>query len=295
MSLTAPAKRPAHHKKVSGGHHRHSKHYLKTYYPYLPLLLIVLVGLAINLFWTARTGVLGARTSLTSTELLQDTNAERSAGDEDSLKLSTKLSAAAQAKANDMVARNYWSHTTPDGKTPWTFISGSGYSYYTAGENLAYGFSNAEDTINGWMNSREHRANILNADFTEVGFGIAPAHNFQGHKDTTVIVAMYAEPAIIVDGNAASSASTDLPGEIPVRSVARIQLMTHGEAPWSLLLASVVSLLALYIFFRRHYKIWKRVVVESEEFVIHHKFLDFLFIATAVAGFVLTRSAGFIH
>lgn len=164
MALTTAPKRTPHHKKASGRHHRHSKHYLKTYSPYLPLLLLVIIGLAINTFWTSRTNVLGAQTSLNATQLLAGTNEVRQKSNQDPVRLSPKLSAAAQAKANDMAAKGYWSHNTPSGEEPWIFIKNSGYEYFSAGENLAYGFSNAQDTITGWMNSREHKANMLSAD-----------------------------------------------------------------------------------------------------------------------------------
>lgn len=259
------------------------------------MLMIVLVGIAVNAFWSSRIGVLGATTNMNASSLLTDTNREREHGNEDDLKLNAELSAAAQAKAQDMVSKGYWAHISPNGTTPWNFISNSGYDYFAAGENLAYGFTNAEATVTGWMNSREHRANLLNQDFTDVGFGIAPADNFMGHGKTTVVVAMYAEPAITSGNAALSSTSTDLPNDGPLHTVARIQLLTNGQAPWSLTLLTLVSLLAIVWFTVRHFKIWKRAVVESEEFVIRHKFLDFLIVATAVASFVLTRSAGFIH
>jgi uncharacterized protein YkwD len=282
-----------HHRKARGQHHRHSKHYLKTYYPYLPMLMLVLVGIAINVSWSSRTSVLGASTNLSATSLLHDTNQAREHGHEDYLKLNGALSAAAQAKAQDMVIQNYWAHISPAGTTPWNFIQKSGYHYYSAGENLAYGFTNAEDTVNGWMNSREHRANLLNQDFTEVGFGVAPANNFLGQGKTTIVVAMYAEPSI-AGSNATLSSSTDSLNA-PLRNVARIQLMTHGQAPWSVTLLSLISLVAIVWFAVRHFKIWKRVLVESEEFVIHHKFLDIIIVSAIVVSFVLTRSAGFIH
>lgn len=297
MSLAPTSKKtpPTHHKKRSGEHHRHSKHYLKTYYPYLPLLLIVLVGLAINVFWTSKGQVLGATSSMTASQLLTDTNHDRATAGQDNLKLSTALNAAAQSKANDMVAKNYWSHTTPDGRAPWYFIKQSGYTYYTAGENLAYGFPNAESAIDGWMNSNEHRANMLSADFTEVGFGIAPSTNFLGHGKTTVIVAMYAEPSVMGNTSNMSSASISPSQDIPLKNVARIQLLTHGQAPWSLTLLTLIAVSAATWFIYRHIKAWKRVLQESEEFFVHHRYLDILIVATAVAGFLLTRSAGFIN
>lgn len=295
MALTTQRKRTVHHKKIKGAHHRHSKHYLKTYSPYLPLLLIVIVGLAINTVWASRTHVLGASTSLTASQLLRDTNKERLQYNQDSLKLSGKLSAAAQAKANDMAIKNYWAHETPEGDMPWKFISKVGYEYYTAGENLAYGFGNAEDTIAGWMNSREHRTNLLNSDFMEVGFGIATAKNFQDQPDTTIIVAMYAEPSLGLGSAGFASSAAAPQSEIPMRTVSRVQLLTDGQAPWSFALVSVAALLAASWFVFRHLKVWHKVLVQSEEFIVEHRFLDVLIVATAVTGFVLTRASGFIH
>lgn len=295
MALTVRQKPAHHHKKARGGHHRHSKHYLKTYSPYLPLLFVVIVGLAINTIWTSHTNVLGASTSLSAQQLLDDTNRERTVHSKDSLVLNAKLSSAAQSKANDMASKHYWSHTTPSGETPWKFISRSGYAYYSAGENLAYGFGNSTDTIRGWMNSREHRSNMLNGNYQEVGFGISTAKNFQGQADTTIIVAMYAEPSLNLGGSGFASAATHETAEIPLRTVSRVQLLTGGQAPWSYALITLASFIAAGWFIMRHLKVWHRVLVKSEEFVVHHKLLDFLFIVTAVSGFVLTRAAGFIH
>lgn len=257
-------------------------------------MMIVLIGLAINIFWSMRTDVLGASTNLSTSSLLLSTNRERLTHGDDSLKIEDKLSSAAQAKANDMVNKNYWSHTAPSGDEPWEFIKKSGYAYFAAGENLAYGFNSADQIIAGWMNSQEHRANLLNSDYSEVGFGIATAKDFRGHGKTTVVVAMYAQPSMMGDGDFSSIATTSS-SDIPMRNVSRVQLMTGGQAPWSYALVALLGLLAAAWFLTRHFKAWKRVLVESEEFIIHHKFLDILIVTAMVAGFVLTRAAGFIH
>jgi hypothetical protein len=91
-----------------------------------------------------------------------------------------------------MLARQYFAHNTPDGATPWTFIKATGYSYITAGENLAIDFSEAESVQSAWMNSPGHRANILNSNFKEIGIGIAKG-KFDGH-DTTIVVQMFGTP-----------------------------------------------------------------------------------------------------
>ncbi len=54
--------------------------------------------------------------------LLISTNTERSSNGLPALSINDKLNQAAQAKANDMVARDYWSHNTPDGQEPWVFF-----------------------------------------------------------------------------------------------------------------------------------------------------------------------------
>jgi|GEM_PF-1812832 len=126
--------------------------------------------------------------------LLAYSNYQRSAAGEASLNLNGALDAAAQAKANDMVAKNYWGHYSPTGASPWSFISAAGYSYSAAGENLAYGFASSSAVISAWMNSAEHRANLLNAGFRDVGFGIANSPNYVGTGPETIVVAEYGTP-----------------------------------------------------------------------------------------------------
>ncbi len=93
---------------------------------------------------------------------------------------------AAQTKADDMLARGYFSHNTPDGHTPWDFITTSGYNYITAGENLAVNFTQAENVEAAWMNSPGHRANILNKNYQNIGIGISQG-TYQGHQAIFVV------------------------------------------------------------------------------------------------------------
>lgn len=195
LAKTKPRKSTATHKKRRAQHHKQSHHYLRPYWPYLPIVAVLLFGLLGNA-WFASAGrnVLGYATDMSAGALVAGTNDQRVANGLGSLALNSTLSQAAQNKANDMAARDYWSHNTPDGQAPWTFIAAVGYSYQTAGENLAYGFTTSSGTITGWMNSPGHRANILNSSFQEVGFGIANAPNYQSSGPQTIVVAMYAKP-----------------------------------------------------------------------------------------------------
>ncbi|MCC7356085.1 MAG: hypothetical protein IT410_00510 [Candidatus Doudnabacteria bacterium] len=98
----------------------------------------------------------------------------------------SQLRAAAQAKADDMLANQYFAHNSPDGRTPWDFIKAAGYKYVIAGENLAVDFVQAENVEDAWMNSPGHRANILNENFEEIGIGIAQGQ-FEGHSSIFVV------------------------------------------------------------------------------------------------------------
>lgn len=155
--------------------------------------------------------VLAYATNISPSGLLSATNSRRSANGVGTLSIQGQLNSAAQAKANDMVNRNYWSHQTPDGQQPWVFITNAGYQYLSAGENLAYGFMTSTDTVTGWMNSPSHKANLLSSNFTEVGFGIADSPDYIGSGPQTVVVAMYARPQA-----AAPAPSPTPPAQQPV-------------------------------------------------------------------------------
>jgi hypothetical protein len=96
-----------------------------------------------------------------------------------------KLSEAAKLKAQNMVENNYFSHTSPNGTTPWHWFSKVGYNYKYAGENLAIGFYDSSEVFDAWINSPSHRTNLLNPNYKEEG--IAVLHGF-GPNNATVVV-----------------------------------------------------------------------------------------------------------
>ena len=64
-------------------------------------------------------------------------------------------------------------HTGSDGSSAGDRIQANGGSFSTWGENVAAGYRNASDVVDGWMNSPGHRANILNPGFTRIGVAVA--------------------------------------------------------------------------------------------------------------------------
>lgn len=83
------------------------------------------------------------------------------------------LVAAARAHSQDMQAKDYFSHTSLDGRTPWERMTAAGYSYRTAGENIAAGQPTPEAVMAAWLASPGHCANIMNASFRDLGVGVA--------------------------------------------------------------------------------------------------------------------------
>ncbi|HUY85463.1 MAG TPA: CAP domain-containing protein [Candidatus Dormibacteraeota bacterium] len=256
------------------------------------MLMIVGLGLVVNSVWSS-SGILGVKSDFSNAALLSATNDNRTRDHEPALAINAQLTAAAQTKANDMVSRNYWSHDTPDGKTPWNFITAAGYQYQSAGENLAYGFDNASGAVAGWMNSPKHRANILDTNYRNVGFGVASSPNYQGRGPETVIVAEYGQP-VGTPASVAPNAQSAVVEGASAQPVSRIQLLTGGQAAWSALAVSALAGAAFALFIVRNGLRLRRLVLEGESFVAHHPLLDIAIVFVFTAGFVMTRVGGII-
>jgi len=80
---------------------------------------------------------------------------------------------AAQGHSDDMARRDYFSHTSPEGRGLGERLAAQGIRYRAAAENIAYGQPTAEAVVNGWLNSTGHRANIENCALTRQGVGIS--------------------------------------------------------------------------------------------------------------------------
>lgn len=127
--------------------------------------------------------------------LLDATNAARADRGLGGLRLNKALANAAQAHAEDMVARGYTAHVSPDGGTLSDRIERAGYRYARVGENLAFGTVSADATIEGWSDSPGHAANLYAATFTEVGMGyVRGPLEVDGTRYTHVWVSVYGRP-----------------------------------------------------------------------------------------------------
>lgn len=125
-------------------------------------------------------------------EILALTNVQRANTNVPSVVENALLAKAAQAKAEDMAAKGYFSHQGPDGAEPWSWLESVGYKYHAAGENLAVRFVDSSDVVEAWMTSPSHRANIIKSSYTEVGVGVA--NGIYQNQPATYVVEYMASP-----------------------------------------------------------------------------------------------------
>lgn len=121
------------------------------------------------------------------------TNVQRTRAGVKALKEVAALDAAADAKVLDMFRRQYFAHVSPTDESIGDIVKRKGYAFILVGENLALGgFAGDQDVVEAWMKSPGHRANILNARFTEIGVGVGKG-TFEG-RETWLAVQVFALP-----------------------------------------------------------------------------------------------------
>ncbi|HEX5714901.1 MAG TPA: CAP domain-containing protein [Thermoanaerobaculia bacterium] len=106
-------------------------------------------------------------------EMLALVNAARKKAGLKTLRLNSVLHKAAQAHAEDMLARGYFAHESPSGTTVRERSRKAGYDWAAVGENIAFGQTSVDEVMETWMDSPGHRKNILSRNYTEMGVGLA--------------------------------------------------------------------------------------------------------------------------
>lgn len=130
-----------------------------------------------------------AVSDITVKRIIDLANADRHDKRASDLVKSEKLMRAAMKKAEDMFSKNYFSHTSPEGLTPWHWLEEENYDYNYAGENLAMDFISTEKMNKAWLASPTHRTNILNEKYTEIGVAVLEG-NLNDHP-TILAVQMF--------------------------------------------------------------------------------------------------------
>ena len=123
-------------------------------------------------------------------KLIDLINQDRQNDNLPTLTLNPVLTDAALAKAQDMLANDYFAHYGQDGKKPWEWINREAYPYLYAGENLAMNFSSADNVHAALMESWSHRQNILNSNYQNIG--LAVLNGKINGQETSLLVEMFA-------------------------------------------------------------------------------------------------------
>lgn len=188
----------------------HKKAHLISWHGLLIWVLVfILLQVSFSILGNIKPGVLGISSSIDQKSVIELTNKEREKLGLSDVVENSALDQAAQAKAQNMFAENYWSHFAPSGKSPWDFILGSGYKFTYAGENLAKNFYSSEDVVKAWMDSPTHRDNLLNPNYQDIG--IAVVDGVLNGQKTTLVVQEFGTTSLIAHQPTVSVSGKDLP------------------------------------------------------------------------------------
>ncbi len=132
--------------------------------------------------------------TLTISGIITDTNAARSASSVAPLAENATLDGIATIRLEDMFAHQYFAHVSPTGESALTVASSVGYDHLALGENLAEGwFAGDQGLVTAWMNSPGHRANILDAHYTQIG--VAAREGIFNGQQAWIAVQVFGKPA----------------------------------------------------------------------------------------------------
>jgi uncharacterized protein YkwD len=149
-----------------------------------------------------------------------------------------KLNNSAQYKAEDMSAKEYFAHTK-NNKTVATWLESAGYKYETAGENLAVGYSTAQDIVDAWKNSPTHYANLIDTDFKDFGVGMAGGV-YEGQP--TVFIAQHLASPLFVVGSVKESTKVVSKVQNDKKIINKVQTVNVNNATSSVLSAKIQNI-----------------------------------------------------
>ncbi len=254
-------------------HYKHFKkkkshHYLKPYYPYLPMLALIIVGSTILIN-------INKPTNFSISSLINSTNQARLSNNLNSVNLNKNLSVLAQDSASKIADRSTTS---------------------TSVGTVAEGFNNSSQIISAWLSNNSSRVQLLSGNLQNIGFGIAKTSN---QSTKYVVVAMYQSTSGEVShitfyvpprqtGNKTNS-NTTLSNQ---KLISRIILITNNTFYQELLIVGVFILATL--FFLRHLIFFKKVLVQGEKILLNNIWLDIVVIVAIFIGVYFIQTVGFI-
>ncbi|MFA5047750.1 MAG: CAP domain-containing protein [Patescibacteria group bacterium] len=152
-----------------------------------------------------------------SDEIIHLTNNYRQQNGLSVLQMNPRLTQAAVNKAKDLIAGQYFDHTSPQGKLFSDWIKEVDYKYFYVGENLAIDFTSSTAVFNAWLNSSKHKENLVKPQYEEIGVAVIKG-KFK-NRPTLVVVQLFGT-RVLGQFESVSGDSDALASSSPVSSTA---------------------------------------------------------------------------
>jgi uncharacterized protein YkwD len=144
------------------------------------LALLLVVGLLATVVVVPETAAASSAMTISQAELamVDALNVDRTTRGLVPVRVDSRLMAIARARSVDMVTKNYFSHTQPDGRNVFNILSAQHITWYGAGEIIAWNnYPTLETSVaaanNQWLNSPGHYAIVVSTSYNYVGVGLA--------------------------------------------------------------------------------------------------------------------------
>ncbi len=173
----------------SNNHKAKLLHASTLYFLILSLLAYQVILQAIPL---SGVKILGYASNIPPAKVIELTNQKRAEEGVGALEYNAVLAQAAKEKGEDMLAKDYWAHVSPDGTLPWNFFTDAGYKYKYAGENLARDFSDPVSAVAAWIASPSHKENLLSSKYQHIG--VAVVEGELAGIETTLVIQLFGTP-----------------------------------------------------------------------------------------------------
>ncbi|HUY52987.1 MAG TPA: CAP domain-containing protein [Candidatus Dormibacteraeota bacterium] len=284
------------YQKQYGLHHKKDKKYSKIYWPYLPVLLITVIGFSVGLFLL--TGNQNNQPSTVSyASLFNSINQYRTSNGLSKLSYSQDLSTAAQFQANKISSSNSWSPLNESKYPTFSLISTRFQNLSSPTENLAYGFKNSGSIVSAWANSNYQNSNLLDANANSVGYGIINVKNFMNMKDQKIVVTIFADNKSIPTTDALPKTNPYQYGiNDHAQSMAVIKLNSfigHNSVQSLYILAGLMVLVAIVLLSKHTYLLHKWIKLE-EKLVIEHPLFDIALVISFIVLAGAIQTTGYI-
>ena len=193
----------------------------------------------------------GASLDSAEQDLVARINAFRAARSLPTLAVSDTLTAAAKWMSVDMGSRNYFAHTSLDGRSPTQRMADAGYPAFGTwtGEDLAAGYTTTADVVNGWVNSPAHYAVLVNPQYHAIGVGRGYAtgstYGWYWTADFGGVVDSGRAAPVAPAQTSRSSPTFALPAEVAFRQDSGYHARWSGQSPDPIVTAGELATLVV--------------------------------------------------